>query len=60
MAKVKQMAWDDAEKQVDDILDKYKDNKITYDKYKTDILKVDNVELCGIYDYNVDEVIDLY
>ena len=26
MAKVKQMAWDDAEKQVDDILDKYKDN----------------------------------
>ena len=54
------MAWDDAEKQVDDILDKYKDNKITYDKCKTDILKVDNVELCGIYDYNVDEVIDLY
>tara|TARA_Y100001938_G_scaffold98959_1_gene135402 strand:+ start:1813 stop:1995 length:183 start_codon:yes stop_codon:yes gene_type:complete len=60
MAKVKQMAWDNAEKQVDDILDKYKDNKITYDKCKTDILKVDNVELCGIYDYNVDEVIDLY
>lgn len=59
MAKVKAMAWDNAEKEVDDIIDSYKAKKISYDKCKEKILKVQNVELCGIYEYNVDEVIDM-
>ena len=47
MSKVKQWAADVAEKAVDDILTKVK-NKI---------MKVENVNLTGIDEFNVDEVI---
>jgi|TARA_Y100001938_G_C7876893_1_gene323075 hypothetical protein len=59
MSKVKQWAWDEAEKAVDKIILQVKQNLITKETAAKDIMKVDNVELCGIYDYNVDEVIDM-
>ena len=59
MSKVKQWAWDEAEKAVDKIILQLKQNLITKETAAKDIMKVDNVELCGIYDYNVDEVIDM-
>ena len=59
MSKVKQWAWDEAEKAVDKIILQVKQNLITKETAAKDIMKVDNVELCVIYDYNVDEVIDM-
>ena len=59
MGKVKQWAWDEAEKAVDKIILQVKQNLITKETAAKDIMKVDNVDLCGIYDYNVDEVIDI-
>ena len=59
MGAVKQWAWDEAEKAVDKIILQVKQNLITKETAAKDIMKVDNVELCGIYDYNVDEVIDM-
>tara|TARA_Y100000389_G_scaffold108036_1_gene105152 strand:+ start:2269 stop:2445 length:177 start_codon:yes stop_codon:yes gene_type:complete len=49
--------WDEAEKAVDKIIDKLKDGQIDYDTCKSQILKVDNIDLCSIDEYNVDEVI---
>ena len=57
MGQVKQMAMDNAEKAVDNIIDKMKDGQIDWDTAKTDILKVDNVNMTGIDEDNVDEVI---
>ena len=59
MGKVKQWAWDEAEKAVDKFILQVKQNLITKETAAKDIMKVDNVDLCGIYDYNVDEVIDM-
>ena len=59
MSKVKNWAWDEAEKAVDKIILQVKQNLITKETAAKDIMKVSNVELCGIYDYNVDEVIEL-
>ena len=59
MSKVKQWAWDEAEKAVDKIILQVKQNLITKETAAKNIMKVDNVDLCGIYDYNVDEVIDM-
>ena len=59
MSKVKQWAWDEAEKAVDKIILQVKQNLITKETAAKDIMKVDNVDLCGIYEYNVDEVIDM-
>ena len=59
MSKVKQWAWDEAEKAVDKIILQVKQNLITKETAAKDIMKVDNVDLCGVYDYNVDEVIDM-
>ena len=57
MSKVKQWAEDTAEKAVDHILFKVKDGQIDFDTAKNDILKVNNVDMLGINEYNVDEVI---
>ena len=57
MAKVKNMAWDNADKKVDEIF-KLKDGQVDLDTAKTKILKVDNVELTGIDENNVDEVMN--
>ena len=59
MSKVKNWAWDEAEKAVDKIILQVKQNLISKETAAKDIMKVDNVDLCGIYDYNVDEVIDM-
>ena len=56
MAKVKNMAWDNADAEVDKVLFKMKDGQIDWDTAKTKILKVENVGLTGIDENNVDEV----
>ena len=57
MSKVKQWAEDTAEKSVDKILLQVKQNLITKETATTNILDVDNVNMLGIDDNNVDEVI---
>jgi len=58
MSKVKQWAEDTAEKAVDKILLQVKQNLITKETAKTDILKVENVGMTGIDENNVEEVIE--
>jgi len=59
MSKVKQYYTDVAEKAVDKIINQVKQNLITKETASADILKVENVELTGIDEHNVDEVIDM-
>jgi len=59
MSKVKQWAWDEAEKAVDKIILQVKQNLITKQTAIKDIMDVENVNMLGIDDYNVDEVIEL-
>ena len=59
MGKVKSWAWDCAEEQVDDIIKSVKLGKITKEQAKIDISKVQNLDLLGIDEYNIDEVIEL-
>ena len=59
MSKVKQWAWDEAEKAVDKIILQVKQNLITKETAKKEIMKVDNLELCDINEYNIDEVLDM-
>lgn len=59
MSKVKQYYTDVAEKAVDTIINKVKQNLITKETAIADILKVDNLNLTGIDEHNVDEVIDM-
>ena len=58
MSKVKQWATDVAEKKVDDIILSYKSNKMTKQNAIDKIMKVDNLDLVGIDENNVDEVVD--
>ena len=58
MAKVKQYYTDLTEKLVDDIILDYKSNNITKDTAISKIMKLDNLELVGIDEYNIDEVVD--
>ena len=59
MGTVKSWAWDCAEEQVDDIIKSVKLGKITKEQAKIDISKVQNLDLLGIDEHNVDEVIEL-
>ena len=59
MSKTKQWAWDTAEKEVDDIINELKNNSISKEAAKAKIMNVQNVDLCDITEYNVDEVIDM-
>ena len=59
MSKVMQWAWDEAEKEVDKIILQVKQNLISKEQAKKDIMNVQNVELCSIDEHNVDEVIDM-
>ena len=59
MSKVKNYYWDLAEKAVDAILLELKNNAISKEAAKAKIMNVDNVNMLGIEEYNVDEVIDL-
>ena len=57
MSKTKQWAWDTAEAKVDSILDSLKKGIYTKEYAKAEIMKVDNLELVGIDEHNIDEVI---
>ena len=59
MGKVKSWAWDCAEEQSDDIIKSYVDGKISKEKAIIDLSNVENIELCGIDEYNVDELLDM-
>ena len=59
MSKVKNMAWDNAEKQSDKIINEYCIGNIDVDTAKKQLADVENIALCGIDEYNVDEVLDL-
>ena len=59
MSKVKQWAYDEAEKAVDKIILGLKHGIINRDSAKARILDVDNINMLGIEEYNIDEVIDL-
>ena len=48
MSKVKQMAMDNAEKNVDIVVNDYITNKIDFETAKNKVLKVDNVNMTGI------------
>lgn len=56
MSKTKQYYYDNAEKQVDDIIVKLKSNSIDYDTAKNSILAVEGLNLLNIDDENIDEV----
>ena len=58
MSKVKQWAEDTAEKAVDKIILGLKHGIINRDSAKARILDVDNVNMLGIDENNVEEVID--
>ncbi len=58
MSRVKQWAEDTAEKKVDDILNACKFNIINKDTARVRILDVNNVNMLGIDDNTVDEVIE--
>ena len=57
MSKVKQWAEDTAEKSVDLILKKLKEGQINLENATTNTLDVENVNMLGIDENNVDEVI---
>ena len=59
MSKVKQWAEDTAEKAVDKIINELKNNAISKEAAKAKIMNVDNLDLVGIDEHNVDEVIDI-
>ena len=59
MGKVKSWAWDCAEEQSDDIIKSYVDGKISKEKAIIDLSNVENLDLVGIDEYNVDEVLDI-
>ena len=54
MSKVKQWATDEAEKAVDKILSEVKSNIMSIDIARNKILAVNNVNLTGIDEFNVD------
>ena len=60
MSKVKNYYWDEAEKFVDAVLLKLKNNEINKDDAKKEILESNvALDLVDINAYNIDEVIDM-
>ena len=59
MSKVKNYYWDLAEQESDKIIDQYVKDVISKDDAIKQLSNVENIELCGIDDYNVDEVLDM-
>ncbi len=58
MSKVKQWAENTAEEKVDKIILNYKNNLINKDTAVKEIMEVDNLELIGIDEHNVEECIE--
>ena len=59
MSKTMQWAWDTAEKAVDKIIADLKAGVYNTTVAKNKIIMVENVNMLGIDEHNVDEVIDL-
>jgi len=59
MSKVKNYYWDLAEKESDKIIDQYVTNVISKDDAIKQLSNVENLDLVGIDEYNVDEVLDI-
>ena len=57
MSKVKNYYWGLAEKESDTIIKSYVDGKISKEKAIIDLSNVENLDLVGIDEYNVDEVL---
>ena len=57
MGKVKQWATEQAQKKCDEILGHYIQGTYNFEQAKTEILKVDNLELISINEDNIDEVL---
>ena len=53
MSKVKQWAYDEAEKAVDKITDEYLNGEIDFNTAENKISNVDNVDILGIDEHNV-------
>ena len=59
MSKVKNYYWDLAEKESDKIIDQYVTNVISKDDAIKQLSNVENLDLVGIDEYDVDEVLDI-
>ena len=59
MSKVKQWAENEAEKKVDDIIFKLKDGQIDLTTATEQTLKVENVNMLGIDENNVEEALTI-
>ena len=57
MSKVKQWAYDEAEKAVDNIIFKLKDGQIDLTEASSLTMKVNNVNMLGIDENNVEEAL---
>ena len=58
MSKTMQYFWDEAEKNVDNLISKMVDGQIDCDTCKSKILKVEGLDLTGVDEDNVDEVMN--
>ena len=59
MSKIKQYIETSVENAVDKIINKLKDGQIDLDTCKSKILEIDNLNMVGIDENNIDEVIDM-
>ena len=59
MSKVKNYYWELAEEQSDDIINAYVKGTLTKEQAIIDLSNVQNIELCGIDEYNAEEVLDM-
>ena len=57
MSKTKDYYWNEAEKASDVIIDDYVKGNIDFNTAKTKVLEVDNINLTGIDEYNVDDAL---
>ena len=57
MSKVKEWAYEEAEKAVDNIIVKLKDGQIDLTEACSLTMKVNNVNMLGIDEYNVEEAL---
>ena len=58
MSKTMQYFWDESEKNVDNLISKMVDGQIDWDTCKSKILKVEGLDLTGVDEDNVDEVMN--
>jgi hypothetical protein len=57
MSKTKNYFWDLAEQESDIIINKYVKDEITKDDAVKQLSNVENIALCDIHSYNVEEVL---